>query len=59
MKTLQIISLIVLIGFGTSCKKEAETPSVQQQEQGTLPDSAMDTVPPADSLATDTIEGAK
>ncbi|WP_185965608.1 hypothetical protein [Flavobacterium zepuense] len=56
MKTLQIICLFVLIGFGTSCKKEAETPSVQQQEQGTLPDSPVDTVAPP---VTDTLNSSQ
>jgi uncharacterized lipoprotein NlpE involved in copper resistance len=47
MKTLQIICLFVLIGFGTSCKNEPKTPSVEQQEQGALPEISKDTILPA------------
>jgi len=44
MKVLQIICLSALLSFATGCKKETETPSVQQMEQGTLPSVETDTV---------------
>ena len=54
MKTIQILCLSALLSFAVGCKKNAPAePTVEQQEQGTLPDAtATDTVSPA---ATDTV----
>jgi len=54
MKTIQILCLSALLSFAIGCKKDAPAePTVEQQEQGTLPDAtATDTVSPA---ATDTV----
>jgi len=65
MKTIQILCLSALLTFAIGCKKDnpAETkPSVDQQEQGTLPDAtAMDTVTPAtrDTVAVDSMPAQK
>lgn len=60
MKVLQIICLSALLSFAIGCKKESTTPSIQQQEQGTLPDTPTDTVPPmtTDTVAGDTVKPA-
>jgi hypothetical protein len=59
MKTIKILCLLAMLGFATGCKKDAATePTVEQQEQGTLPDAtAIDTVAPAvtDTIAKDSI----
>ena len=60
MKILQIICLLAVLSFAIGCKKEATEPSIEQQEQGTLPDSPSDTVPPmpTDTIAGDTVKPA-
>lgn len=59
MKTIQILCLSAMLSFAVGCKKETTTETtVEQQEQGTLPDAAaLDTVAPAttDTVATDSI----
>jgi len=50
MKKLQILCLSALLSFAIGCKKETETPSIEQKEQGTLPKVEADSVP-KDSVA--------
>lgn len=55
MKKISIL-LVVLPLMLASCKDEKSTPSVEQQEQGTLPGSEdLDTVKPTDTLTVDTV----
>ena len=62
MKLLQTMCLLAMLSFAIGCKKEAKEPvepTVEQKEQGTLPESSVDSVPPApDSTATDTVKPA-
>jgi len=44
MKTLQLLSLSALLTLSIGCKKDPETPSIEQKEQGTLPRVDYDTV---------------
>ncbi len=59
MKIIQVLCLSALLSFAIGCKKETTTETtIEQQEQGTLPDAtALDTVAPstADTVATDSI----
>lgn len=52
-----MICLVALLGFTTGCKDTADKNTIQQEEQGTLPDSKLDSIPPAqlDTMATDTV----
>lgn len=50
MKTLKITVLAALLALGTACEKDTKKNSVEQQEQGTLPNIEYDTVPPNDTL---------
>jgi len=63
MKTIQILCLTALLSFAIGCKKDTPAPpTVEQTEQGTLPDAtAMDTVNPAtpDTVAVDSITTPK
>lgn len=57
MKNLMIICLLALAGIATGCKDEKDKTSVDQMEQGTLPNSTADTIPPAelDTTVADTV----
>lgn len=55
MKILQIICLFVLMSIGTGCKKETTEPTVEQKEQGTLPEQTTDTL----TQPTDTLKSAE
>ncbi|MXN92732.1 hypothetical protein GR160_16000 [Flavobacterium sp. Sd200] len=63
MKTIQIFAFAALLSFAVGCKKDTPTePTVEQTEQGTLPDAtAIDTVTPAeaDSIPADTVIAPK
>jgi uncharacterized lipoprotein NlpE involved in copper resistance len=62
MKTLKITVLAVLLALGAGCQKDDKKTSVEQQEQGTLPNIDNDTVPkdtPGGASATDTTDAAK
>lgn len=63
MKIIQILCLLAILGFATGCKKDAATEqTIEQQEQGTLPDAtALDTVNPAvaDTVPADTVKTPK
>jgi hypothetical protein len=63
MKTIQILCLSALLSFAIGCKKDTPAePTVEQQEQGTLPDAtAQDTINPAtpDSVAVDSMPAQK
>lgn len=56
MKKLLIPCLVALLVCAASCKKE-DSNTIHQQEQGTLPDSDLDTVPPEvlDTMTVDTV----
>ncbi len=47
MKILKITVLAALLALGAGCKNDADKNSVEQQEQGTLPNIENDSVPPA------------
>lgn len=56
-----LITLLALPLLMVSCKDEKATPSVEQQEQGTLPDAkALDSIPPTetDTIKADTVAAA-
>lgn len=57
MKKLLIPCLGALLIFATGCKNETTKDTIDQQEQGTLPDSKLDTVPPPvqDTTIVDTV----
>lgn len=57
MKKLWIVGLLAIV-FATGCK-DKDTNTIQQQEQGTLPDNNADTIPPAESDTTNTDTLAK
>lgn len=50
MKPLKITMLAALLALGMGCQKDDKKTSVEQGEQGTLPNIETDTVPQTDSL---------
>jgi len=56
MKKLLLICMMAVLGVATGCKDDKDT-TVEQQEQGTLPDTRADTIPPpvTDTVVSDTV----
>ncbi|MFP9097469.1 copper resistance protein NlpE [Flavobacterium sp. RHBU_24] len=57
MKKVLIPCLGALLLFATGCKDAENKNTIQQQEQGTLPNSTVDTIPPQvlDTMTADTV----
>jgi uncharacterized lipoprotein NlpE involved in copper resistance len=50
MKTLKITALAAVVALGISCGNDSKKTSVDQHEQGTLPEIKNDSTAPADTL---------